>query len=309
VLTGRNDTSLGLKLVQGGAQDFVAKVEVSGNSLTRAILYAVERERLDVEFQKLNAQLEERVRERTAELETTNQELEAFSFSVSHDLRTPLVAMIGFAELLLIKYEQRLDEHGEKYLKRIRECGFRMSHLIDDLIRLARVSQQGLSYVQVSLRALVEEIVQDLRSETDERKVEWRIGKLPNVKVDQGLMKQMLTNLISNAVKYTRNQDIAVIEIGLTKTDEKMVFFVKDNGVGFDMRQAGKLFTPFQRLHRDVDFEGTGIGLATTKRIVEKHKGRIWAESAPDHGSTFYFTLGSDSESAEGVATLHAGAK
>jgi len=299
VLTGRNDTSLGLKLVQEGAQDFVAKVEVSGNSLTRAILYAVERERLDLEFRKLNEQLEERVKERTEELEAMNQELEAFSFSVSHDLRAPLVNLIGFAELLLAKYEKTLDEQGEKYLQRIRESGFRMSHLIDDLIRLARISRQGLSREPVSLSTLVSEVVRELDNETGERGVEWRIGALPKVDCDRGLMKQVFTNLVANALKYSRRQEVAVIEIGRTRIKEEVVIFIQDNGVGFDMKEAGKLFAPFQRLHQEADFEGTGIGLATAQRIVEKHQGRIWAESEPDKGSTFFFTLGAVQESAD----------
>src|SRR5256885_16124851 len=157
ILTGLNDDSLALKLVQGGAQDFVAKVDVSGNNLTRAILYAVERERLEQEFRKLNVELEERVRDRTAELEATNRELEAFSYSVSHDLRAPLTHISGFAELLILKNESQLDAAGQKYLRRIQESAFRMSDLIDDLIRLAKVSRQGPKQQRIALRSLVDE--------------------------------------------------------------------------------------------------------------------------------------------------------
>lgn len=297
VLTGLNDDSLALKLVQGGAQDFVAKVDVSGNNLTRAILYAVERARLEVQFQELNTELEQRVRDRTAELEASNRELEAFSYSVSHDLRAPLASLIGFADLLVAKCGKELNEQGVKYVSRIQEATFKMSHLIDDLIRLAGVSRQDLRRETISLGPLVEGIVKELESEIGERKVEWRIGALLNAPCDAGLTKQVFTNLLSNAVKYTRRKELAQIEIGKMRIGEETVFFVRDNGVGFDMKVAGKLFAPFQRLHRDEDFEGTGIGLATTQRIVEKHKGRIWAESAPESGTTFFFTLGAASES------------
>lgn len=291
ILTGMNDDSLALKLVQGGAQDFVAKVDVSGNNLTRAILYAVEREKLEQEFRKLNLQLEQRVKDRTAELEASNRELEAFSYSVSHDLRAPLSVLIGFAELLRLKNEAQLDEIGQKYLRRIHESAFRMSELMNDLIRLAKVSRQGPTREKVPLRSLVDEVVAELESQNEKRKIEWRIGALPVVECDHGLMKQVLANLISNAVKYTRPREIAVIEIGETIMGRERTFFVRDNGVGFDMKNANKLFVPFQRLHRHEEFEGTGIGLATVQRIVEKHKGRVWVESKVGVGSTFFFTL------------------
>lgn len=300
VLTGLNDESLALKLVQGGAQDFVAKIDVTGNNLARAILYAIERERAELQVHQLNAELEQRVRERTAELQAINKELEAFSYSVSHDLRAPLTHLSGFATLLTEKYGVQLDDQGRKYLRRINESAIRMSALIDDLLKLARVSRQQLRIWEVAMTPLAREIISEMESEVVGRKIDWRIGRMPSVNCDRGLIKQALTNLLSNAVKYTRPRERALIEIGECLIDEHPAFFVRDNGVGFDMRYADKLFAPFQRLHRDEDFQGTGIGLATVRRIIDKHRGRIWANSEQGFGTTFYFTIGSE---AGGVKT------
>src|SRR5256885_3706218 len=306
VLTGLNDDSLALKLVQGGAQDFVAKVDVSGNNLTRAILYAVERERLERDFKKLNAELEQRVQDRTAELEASNRDLEAFSYSVSHDLRAPLTHLTGFADLLLQKYSSELDEQAQKYLTRIHDAALRMSLLIDDLIRLARVSRQGLLRRPVRLETLIEEVLAEVEEEVRERAIDWRIGRLRPVSCDRGLMKQALSNLLSNAIKYTRPRERATIEIGEQIVQGESMFYVRDNGVGFDMSYADKLFAPFHRLHRETEFEGSGIGLATVRRIIEKHKGRIWAESEPGQGSVFFFTIGDEQtrEVARGAAAF-----
>ena len=292
VLTGLVDDSLALKLVQGGAQDFVAKVEVTGNNLTRAILYAIERERLEQKFRKLNEDLEQRIRERTAELESSNKELEAFSYSVSHDLRGPLTTLHGFADLLLEKYGSALGEQPRNYLHRINEAVTRMSCLIDDLLKLGKVNRQQLSLCDVGLRRLVEEVVHELEAETANRKIEWRIEALPVIQCDRGLMKQVLTNLISNAIKYSRTRDPAIIEVRGVFIEGESTVLVRDNGVGFDLTSAEKLFSPFQRFHRAEEFEGTGIGLATVQRIINKHRGRIWAHSEPQKGSTFYFTVG-----------------
>lgn len=292
ILTGLKDESLALKLVQGGAQDFVAKVDVSGNNLTRAILYAIERERLEQKFKKLNEELEKRISDRTAELQASNKELEAFSYSVSHDLRAPLVNIHAFSDILLEKYSAQLGEQPQKYLRGISDGVMRMSRLIDDLLELSKTNRKELRRQDVFLNVLVTEAIHELRSQTVNRKIEWRIGNLPAIRGDQGLLKQVFTNLISNAIKYTGPRNPAVIEIGLESIEGQRVFFVRDNGVGFDMQHAANLFSPFHRLHSSEAFEGSGIGLATVQRIIEKHKGRIWANSRVDQGTTFYFTVG-----------------
>jgi two-component system, sensor histidine kinase and response regulator len=306
VLTGLDDETLALKLVQGGAQDFVAKVDVSGNNLTRAILYAIERERLEQKFRKLNEELEQRIKDRTAELEVANQDLEAFSYSVSHDLRAPLVHLHGFSSLLLENHASHLDEQGNRYLQNIKHGATRMSALIDDLLMLAKVSRQGLRVRDVGLNELVEDVAKELKEESSEREVEWRIAPLPFVKCDYGLMRQVLVNLLSNALKYTKKRERAVIEISSQVIDGKQVVMVRDNGVGFDMGYADKLFAPFQRLHSDKEFEGTGIGLATVQRIIQRHSGRIWAHSEPGMGATFYFTVGSEASKQASAASAHA---
>lgn len=292
ILTGLKDDSLALKLVQGGAQDFVAKVDVSGNNLTRAILYAIERERLEQKFKKLNEELEQRISDRTAELQASNKELEAFSYSVSHDLRAPLVNIHAFSDILLEKYSSQFDGQGQKYLRGICDGVMRMSRLIDDLLELSKTNRKELRRQDVFLNVLVSEAIHELSSQTVNRKIEWRIGNLPTIRGDQGLLKQVFTNLIANAIKYTGPRNPAVIEIGQEFIEDQRVFFVRDNGVGFDMQEATHLFSPFHRLHSSEAFEGSGIGLATVQRIIEKHKGRIWANSRVDQGSTFYFTIG-----------------
>ena len=306
VLTGQDDQTLARKLVREGAQDFLPKAEVSGNNLTRAIFHAIDRERLEQKFRKLNEELEGRIKDRTAELEATNAELEAFSFSVSHDLRAPLTHLHGFSSLLLDNHGSQLNEDGKRYLRNIKDGTMRMSALIDALLMLAKVGRQELKVREVGLNGLVEEVLKEFEKETKERGIEWLVGPLPFVPCDYRLMRQVLVNLLSNALKYTRNREHAVIEIGSEVMDGKETILVRDNGVGFDMKYADKLFAPFQRLHREKEFEGSGIGLATVQRIIHKHSGRIWAHAQPGLGATFYFTVGAAASKQASATPVHA---
>ena len=244
------------------------------------------------EIRKLNQELEERVRERTADLEASNKDLEAFTYSVSHDLRAPLRHIDGFSKLLLEEDCAGLTEDSKRYLARIREGTKQMGLLVDDLLNLARVGRSELTRQVTGLSSLAREVAEEIKRENPERQIEWKIEPLPFIECDPGLMKQVFVNLLSNAAKYTRPRPQARIEIGVLKEKGQPVIFVRDNGVGFSMKYADKLFGVFQRLHRAEDFEGTGIGLATVQRILHKHGGHAWAHSELDKGATFYFTLG-----------------
>jgi len=248
-------------------------------------------EERDKALQRGREELERRVRDRTLQLENANKELEAFSYSVSHDLRAPLRHIDGFSSMLSQKYNDSLDATGQRYLTRIRDGARQMGQLIDDLLDMGRITRKEMARTSCDLNELVRVFVTEIAPEAQGRRISWRLEPLPVMHCDPGLMKVVFTNLLSNAVKYTRHKAEAVIEVGARLENGKRVVFVKDNGAGFEQEYVHKLFGVFQRLHRNDEFEGTGVGLATVRRIIDRHGGSIWAEGRVGEGATFFFTL------------------
>jgi len=258
----------------------------------KLLLEVAERQRAEENIRRSNAALEQRVLDRTAELAAANQELEAFTYSVAHDLQAPLRNILSYTELLQTESTANLPPQSAQYLQRISARGKHMEQLISHLLNLSLIGKQGLQRTPVDLNALVDEVIASLKAESDGRMIEWKTQPLPLEECDASLMRQVFANLLSNAVKYSQPRPQALIEVGQLKVDNETAVFVRDNGVGFDMKYAGKLFGVFQRLHPAEAFEGTGVGLATVARIIHRHGGRIWADAVENKGATFYFTIG-----------------
>ncbi len=277
-----------------GVGDQVATAILNSQLFTSIRQELAERKRAEAEIQELNIELEQRVRARTIELEAANRELESFSYSVSHDLRAPLRAIVSFSSIIKEEYESQLDETGRGYLQKVINSGKRMSALIDDLLSLSRIGHKSMNRQEIDLANLVRSVIENLALETNGRQIEWVLTETETVIADPMLLQQVYANLIGNAVKYTARRPKARIEIGCNEQNNEKIHYVRDNGAGFNMKYASKLFGVFQRLHSEDEFEGTGIGLATVQRIIQRHGGRIWAEAEPDKGASFFFTLGGD---------------
>ena len=256
------------------------------------ITIAIEQARLLKETKRYAAELEQHVRDRTAQLEAANKELEAFSYSVSHDLRAPLRAIDGFSRMILEDYIDKLDDEGKRFLNIIQGNTKKMGQLIDDLLVFSRLGRQEIRASGIDMGKLAKAVSEELKLAVPERKLKFTINTLIPAQGDQAMIRQVFVNLLSNAVKFTRSTKTSIIEVGGWTEENENIYYVKDNGVGFDMQYVSKLFGVFQRLHSSSEFEGTGVGLAIVQRIIHRHGGRVWAEGEVEKGATFYFTLG-----------------
>ncbi len=292
ILSGNEDFDLAVGIIKEGAQDFYVKGSVKQEALVRSIHYALERKRATEKLNIFNAELEIRVEKRTKELEEANKQLKSFSYSISHDLKAPIRAIEGFSAILESDYSKTMDTEARRLVSLIRGGALKMKQLVEDLLLFHTYLMKELASKQVNIYNLAQSVLAEIKSHnTTGKAVDAKINPLPDALCDSALIRQVFINLISNAVKFTSKTETPEIEVGGEIINGFNRYYVKDNGVGFDMAYMDKLFGVFNRLHKESDFEGTGIGLAIVKRIIERHGGVVWAESNLNKGATFYFTL------------------
>lgn len=286
IMTGEGTITSAVEAMKSGALDYILK-PFKLSAILPVLSRALTVRKLHME----NKVLELRILKRTEELEVANRELEAFSHSISHDLRAPLRAIGGFSEIITRNYSSQIPEEAGRLLGRVITSVGHMEQLIEDLLRFSKTARTPLSKQPVNMKALVHQVLEELQKDRAGRNIDLRVENLPEARGDQALLKQVYINLLSNAFKFTRQKEKAEIVVGSMAGEKGIVFFVKDNGAGFDMQYAGKLFGVFQRMHGKEEFEGTGVGLSIVQRIVQRHGGRIWVEAEIGKGATFYFTL------------------